>query len=242
MVNRWSSVRMKEEGVCFWLLRFWLHRSITTGDSFMVQTVDSASDQRNLLRGVEWETYLKLCDQTDRTACRMTYDQGALEIMTPSMPHESYGSLIGRLIQRYTEIRDIEIRSVASTTFRRSDLLQGFEADESYYVQNTPRIRGLRQVDLTIHPPPDLVVEIEISRSAINKMKLFATMKIPECWRYNERSLSVYKLQQGKYRKAKESCIFPGFPIALAEELLAEQLGGNETRLVQRFAKYVESE
>ena len=206
-----------------------------------MQTTHNVAEQRNLLRQVDWQTYLVLADQTDRAGCRMTYDRGMLEMMTPSMPHESFGSLLGRFIERFSEIRDIEIRSVASTTFRRSDLQRGFEADESYYIQNAARMVGVVQVDLALHPPPDLVVEIEISHSAIDKMKLFAAIGVPECWRYNQKTLAIFQLKAGTYVPCQESRVLNQFPIALAKELLELQLTSNETALVRRFAQHVEA-
>jgi Uma2 family endonuclease len=206
-----------------------------------VTTIELAVEQRNFLRDVDWQTYVALSDTTDRAGCRLTYDRGDLEIMTPSMPHERYGTMIGRMVERYSEIFDIEIRSVASTTFRRADMHRGFEADEAYYVQNAERIRGISQVDLEIHPPPDLVVEIEISRSAIDKMSLFAAMGIPELWRYNRQSLEVFCLENKTYASAATSEVFPGFPLKYAEHLLGLQLTSNETTLIRQFARHCES-
>jgi Uma2 family endonuclease len=206
-----------------------------------VTTIELAVEQRNFLRDVDWQTYVALSDTTDRAGCRLTYDRGDLEIMTPSMPHERYGTMIGRMVERYSEIFDIEIRSVASTTFRRADMHRGFEADEAYYVQNAERIRGISQVDLEIHPPPDLVVEIEISRSAIDKMSLFAAMGIPELWRYNRQSLEVFCLENKTYASAAASEVFPGFPLKYAEHLLGLQLTSNETTLIRQFARHCES-
>ncbi len=204
-------------------------------------TIELAVEQRNFLRDVDWQTYVALSDTTDRAGCRLTYNQGDLEIMTPSMPHERYGTMIGRMVERYSEIFDIEIWSVASTTFRRADMHRGFEADEAYYVQNAERIRGISQVDLEIHPPPDLVVEIEISRSAIDKMSLFAAMGIPELWRYNRQSLEVFCLENKTYASAATSEVFPGFPLKYAEHLLGLQLTSNETTLIRQFARHCES-
>jgi Uma2 family endonuclease len=183
-----------------------------------------------------------LVEESERAGGRMTYDQGLLEIMTPSMPHEIAGSLLGRMIERYTEIRDIEIRTVASTTFRRRDLKRGFEADESYYIQHAADIRGLREIDLSIHPPPDLVIEIELTRSSIDKLTLFASMGIPEVWRYDGQSLWMGTRQHEGYQEITESRVLVGFPVALARELLALQLQSSETELIRRFVNSIEQE
>ena len=128
-----------------------------------MSTISTLAEHRVLIDGVSWQTYSALVDESEHASGRMTYDQGTLEIMSPLMPHESSKSLIGRMIEMFTLIRRIDIRTSASTTFRRTDLKRGFEADESYYVQNAELIRGKREIDLSIDPPPDLVVEVEIT-------------------------------------------------------------------------------
>lgn len=202
--------------------------------------VEAAGEQRALLRSIQWTTYLQLASEMDRSGGLLTYDQGTLEIMTPSMPHESYGSLLARMVEMFTLIANIDVRTVASTTFKRSDLQRGFEADESYYIQHASNIQGVREVDLSIHPPPDLVIEIEITKSAIDKLSLLAAMGVPEVWRYNGSLLWMGSLLGEEYREVPQSIVLPGFPRDLANELLALQYQLRETELIRRFATEVE--
>ena len=135
----------------------------------------------------------------------MTYDRGDLELMSPRRQHEELGRFIGRLVETFTEVRDIDIRSVASTTFRRSDLTQAFEADESYYIANVDAIRRKPEVDLSIDPPPDLVIEVEITKSAIDKMPLFAAMGVSEVWRHDGERLQMTFLDENHCTPTEES-------------------------------------
>ena len=199
--------------------------------------LEAAGEQRALLQSIQWSTYLQLAEESDRSGGLLTYDQGTLEIMTPSMPHESYGSLLARMIEVFTLIRNIDVRTVASTTFNRIDLLRGFEADESYYIQNAPLVQGVREVDLSIHPPPDLVVEIEITKSAIDKLALFAAMGVPEVWRFNGSQLWMGSQIGVGYISIIESGVLPGFPTDLAKEILALQYQLSETELIRRFMR-----
>jgi len=169
----------------------------------------------------------------------MTYDQGTLEIMSPLMPHESGKRMLGRMIEMFTLLRGIEIRSSASTTFRRTDLKRGFEADESYYIQFAAHIRSKREIDLSIDPPPDLVVEVEITRSSIDKLRLFASMGIPEVWRYNGESLWIGSLREDSYIETQFSQVLPEFPLELASELLAQRYETSETELIRQFAETI---
>ncbi len=204
-----------------------------------MSTISTLAEHRVLIDGVSWQTYSALVDESEHASGRMTYDEGTLEIMCPAMPHESSKSLIGRMIEMFTLIRRIDIRTSASTTFRRTDLKRGFEADESYYVQNAELIRGKREIDLSIDPPPDLVVEVEITRSAIDKLRLFASMGIPEVWRYDGKTLWVGSLRNDRYAETKVSRVLPDFPLELAGELLAQRFDTSETELIRQFAERV---
>ena len=197
--------------------------------------VPASSEQRVVLRSVSWETYLALTEESESGSGRMTYDQGVLEIMSPGMPHEIAKRLIGRMIETFTLYRGIEIRSSSSTTFKRSELQRGFEADESYYVQHACELRRIGEIDLSIHPPPDLVLEVDMTNSSIPKKALFAAMKIPEVWRYDGASLWMGSLFQEDYQDLKQSLVLPGFPRELAAKLLDRQFEENETALIRAF-------
>ena len=144
-----------------------------------------SAETRTVLENVRWDTFVELSEQRRGSVPRMTFDEGVMELMSPRRQHENIGRLIGRLVETYTEIRDIEIQSVASTTFKRKDLQKAFEADESYYIEHAEQILPKEEVDLLIDPPPDLVIEVEITSSAIQKLKLFAAMGVPEVWRHD---------------------------------------------------------
>ncbi len=101
-----------------------------------MNTTISPGEQRVVLRDVDWETYLTLAEKTNRPGKLITYDCGVLEIMSPSRNHEILKSMIGRMVERYAEIRGIDATSTASTTFKRSASQRGFEADESFYIEH----------------------------------------------------------------------------------------------------------
>lgn len=202
-----------------------------------MSSISATGEQRVVLSSVSWTTYLALSRESEQSHGRMTYDQGVLEIMSPLLSHESAKRVLGRMIERFTEYHGIDIRSSASTTFRRSDLLRGFEADESYYLENAAQIRGKDEIDLSVDPPPDLVVEIEMTRSSLNKRVLFASMGVPEVWRYDGAVLSVAALQQHAYADVTHSRVLPNFPIPLAEDLLAVRSEQSETVLIRQFVQ-----
>ena len=198
------------------------------------------AEQRFLLRGIDWPTYQALREAPENDHVRMTYACGDLEMMTPSTPHEQYAHLIGRMIDVWTEVLEINIRGCRSTTFRREDLDRGFEPDNCYYVQHEPEVRKKPELDLSIDPPPDLAVEIEITRPAMDKLALYASFGVPEVWRFNGHALRIFALAgQGGYEEIDSSRCLPGFPLAAAVGVLEKVNSESETSLVRAFRSQV---
>ncbi|HUP78776.1 MAG TPA: Uma2 family endonuclease, partial [Pirellula sp.] len=135
-----------------------------------------APETRMVLVNFSWETFVALSNEREGSVPRMTYDNGVLEMMSPKRKHENLGRLIGRMIEAYSEIKGIEILSVASVTVKRSDLKKGHEADESYYITNLQQVLAKEELDFEVDPVPDLVVEVELTSSAIDKLELFIAM------------------------------------------------------------------
>ena len=193
------------------------------------------AETRTVLENIRWETYVDLTEQREGSVPRMTYDNGVLELTNPRRQHENIGRLLGRILETYTEVHEIEIQSVASTTFKRKELKHGFEADESYYVSNAELVRPKEEVDLRVDPPPDLVIEVEITSSAIDKLKLFHAMGIPEVWRHDGSELFMYRHQNKKYESIIESVEVPGLTIAMIAAVLNERFNIGETKLIRQF-------
>lgn len=204
-----------------------------------MSTIPSGTDQRVLLDNISWPTYLAILDDAENRRGRIAYDRGVLEIMSPSRLHENVKSLIRRLIEVFTEVHGIEILSAGSTTFKREDLERGFEPDECYYIANASAVHGKDDVDLMIDPPPDLVIEVDVSRSSLNKFGIYGVLGVPEVWRYAGESLRIHVLREGQYEEADRSQVLPQFPIEKLIELLSRRTSIGETALIREFRKRI---
>ncbi len=196
---------------------------------------------RTLVEHVRWETYVALADDRSGSLPRVTYDRGMMELMSPRKEHESIGHLLGRLIEIFTEVRNIEIVGVASTTFRRPDLRQGFEADQAYYIQHAEVVREKDAIDLMVDPPPDLVIEVELTASLIHKLDLLASMGVPELWRHDAQQLRLFHLQGSAYVQTQQSAALPEFPLSLAQSVLRRRRSQGETSLIREFRAAIEA-
>jgi Uma2 family endonuclease len=173
-------------------------------------TVRSPPEQRVTLYNVSWETYERLlADLQDSSAPRMTYDRGTLEIMSPSSEHERYNRIAAQIVEELAVEMNINFDSLGSTTFRREDIDRGFEPDSCFYIQNAMAVRGKKRIDLSVDPPPDLVIEIDITNPSLDKFPIFAQVGVPEVWRFDGSRLAIYELSGGDYHERETSIVFP---------------------------------
>jgi Uma2 family endonuclease len=203
-------------------------------------SVSYIGEQRVVLDNISWSTYLAILNDVENRRGRIAYDRGVLEIMSPSKRHENTKNLIGRMVEIFTDVLEIEVDSVCSTTFRREDLQRGFEADESYYIQHAAAVAGKDEIDLTIDPPPDLVIEVEISRSSLDKFQLYRALGIPEVWRYDGDTLRMYELGGDEYEEIGQSQVLPRFPINKARGLIGQRTARGETPMMREFRQWVQ--
>jgi Uma2 family endonuclease len=193
-----------------------------------------------VLENVSWETFVALADERRGSVPRMTYSEGVLEMMSPKRKRENIGRLIGRMVEAYSEIKGIEILSVASVTVKRSDLKKAYEADESYYVTSIDQVLAKEELDFEVDPAPDLVVEVELTSSAIEKMELFAAMQVREVWRHDGTSVQFYRWLNGRYNLIQTSVELPGLDAALINRFLEQRLEAGETTFIRAFRREIQ--
>jgi Uma2 family endonuclease len=195
-----------------------------------VSTVQIPEEQRLRLSLIPWETYVAYSDGLGPRHIRVTYDRGEMENRKSRLRH---------LVDVLMEEMDIEVVSSGSMTCRREDLLRGLEPDESYWIEHEPQVRGREDIDLEMDPPPDLALEIEISRSTMNRMAIYAALRVPEAWRWDGETLSVHLLSaRGTYRQSDRSKAFPFLPLGEFVEFLA-RTDLSEMQLVRSFRGWV---
>jgi Uma2 family endonuclease len=168
-------------------------------------------EERIALRNIRWETYESLLvDLADCSAPRLTYDRGTLEIMSPFAAHEEPNQTLARLVELVAEVRDVDLVNLGCATFKREDLACGFDPDSCFYIQHAERMRGRAMIDLTLDPPPDLVIEINVDCPSLPKLPIYARLGVPEVWRYDGSALNILILESGEYQERGESAALPG--------------------------------
>lgn len=193
------------------------------------------AERRVVLDNISWSTYLAILNDAEGRRGRITFDNGVLEIMSPSKLHAKIKTLIARMVETFTEEHGIECDSAGSTTFMRADLQRAFEPDECYYFANAAKVRGKDEIDLSIDPPPDLVIEIDISRTSVPKLDLYRTLGVPEVWRYRDARLNVFVRKNTDYGEVENSAVLPGFPVARVQHFLDQRSKLDESALIRSF-------
>ncbi len=200
------------------------------------------AENRVLLRDVTWEAYETILSiRGERRSPRLSYYKGLLEFMAPLEEHENSSILIDKFINILTEEKGLELKSLASTTLNRSDLKVGAEPDQCYYIANEGIVRG-KKVDLTGDPPPDLVIEVDITNTNLSKNALYADLGVPEFWRFNGQTLTIYQLQSGKYEEVVSSPTFPKIPKDALYQFLSDCRQQGETSAKRAFRDSLRAE
>ena len=197
-------------------------------------------EQRFVLFNVDWDTYLTFGDKLKERPIRLTYNGVNLEFRTLSPGHEWAKKQLARLLQSVTEEMDIDIKSGGSMTCRREDLKNGFEPDECYWIARETEIRGRDHIDLSRDPPPDLLLEVEISRSFLDRLAIAARLGIPEVWRYDGQTLRIMLLgPEGEYAESPRSQALPFLPVAEFVRFLHHDATQSETKRLRAFRDWV---
>lgn len=197
------------------------------------------AEQRLTLNNVSWETYEKLLDAFgEHRAVRFHYDEGVLEFMVPLEAHENPSEIIGAFIRQLVVDSGCDIKSMASTTLRRKELQKGAEPDKCFYIQNEPKVRG-QEVDLEKDPPPDLVVEVDITHTDIDKNRLYAQLGVPEFWRFNGQLLTIYQLQERQYQEVEQSLSLPWIDKTLFYDYLNNCKSLGEAQALRQLSVWI---
>jgi Uma2 family endonuclease len=205
-----------------------------------MSTATIPTGQRLVLDGVSWRMYERLLRAFDERHVRMTYDRGALEIMTLSPEHERYKHLLRRLVEALIDELSWNIAGFGSMTFKRRKRRRGLESDECFWITNEPLIRGKVHIDLRHDPPPDLALEIDVTHSSLDRLGIYAALRVPEVWRYDGQDLHVHLLgTDGKYTESGQSRVFPFLPVAEVARFLGMLATLSETELLRQFRAWV---
>lgn len=180
--------------------------------TLQLRQIDVPPGQRVLFHDVSWQEFEAILEELgeERTS-RIAYSHGILEIMTPLPEHETTKVFLGDFVKILLDEMGVEWISLGSTTFKQELMAAGIEPDDCFYIQNCLQMVGKKRLDLTIDPPPDLALEIDLTSKT--QMVAYEELKVPEVWCYDSGVLKIRVLHNGKYVSAQMSPTFPSLPL-----------------------------
>jgi Uma2 family endonuclease len=201
----------------------------------------SLDDQQHIvLDDVSWEFYEQFLKEIGDRPIRATYDQGALEIMSPLPKHDRPGQWIARLIELLCTECSIPVDSLGSTTFRSKKKRKGLEPDKCFYIQHYgPSLELEDEFDPDIHPAPDLAVEIDITSRSVPREPIYAALGVAELWRFDGKHLRVLHLVKGKYVQRAHSLALPFLPMAEFEKYVLRYRDANQLHVIRQFRDWI---
>jgi Uma2 family endonuclease len=190
-----------------------------------------ATEQRVILQDVSWAQYEQLLKELGKERqTRLTYGRGKLEMMTPIDAHERCSKLIESLLLVLTEEKQIPLTTIAPVLLKHPEYGYATETDTGYYLQTDAPQKRKPAIVLPNEPPPDVLVEVSLSKSAIEKLPLYATLGITEVWRYLTTAgddvlkgkLHIYHLHDSDYVEQSHSLHFPFLPADRIQQFLEQ--------------------
>lgn len=180
--------------------------------TLQLRQIDVQPGQCLTLREISWAEFEAILEELgEHRAARVAYYQGVLEIRMPSPEHEVDKELIGDMVKILLDELELDWEPYGSTTFKRSQMAAGVEPDTCFYIQNARQMIGKRRLDLSVDPPPDLAIEIDVTSNT--QLSAYVALGVPELWCYGDCKLQVFILNQAKYVEMETSPTFGNLPV-----------------------------
>jgi Uma2 family endonuclease len=182
-------------------------------------------EQRMVIFGVRWKDYVILREALDTPGLRMTYCEGALELMSPSRTHELNKKSIARLVELYAVMRDLPLVGYGSTTFRNEVKERGAEPDECYRVGSLMKDGEF----------PDIVLEVIHASPLLDKLNVYRGFGVPEVWLFRNGAFELHRLAGDAYERVERSGFIPELDFALIARLAVREDQHEAVRELRRF-------
>lgn len=203
------------------------------------EMAQAAINQKLILQGVGWDFYERLLEEfAGSNALHFAYDDGFLEVEVPLSKHEIPIQILSDLVLTICVEKEIDFVNAGSTTFRKRAKAKGVEPDTCFYIQNEAKIRGKLDIDLTRDPPPDLVIEVDITSPSLNKMPIYAALGVSEVWLYKGENVEFHKLYGEFYQQTPNSTVFPMLSAEKATHFLRKGLTESSSKWIREIREW----
>ena len=215
-------------------------KSVAVESSTIIERIRPEAEQRIVLHNISWQTFEQILTESgDKRNNRFYYLNGTLEIMSPLALHERSNRFIDDLIRVLSDELDIELCKCGSLLMRIRDRKLGAEPDSCYYIKNEPLIREKTEIIMGQDPPPDLVLEVDITNPSDRRLPIYALLGIPEVWIYDGYNIKFLALENGGYLSIEQSLSFPVLSTAIVVEFMQKRFSLGERKTLKEFRQWV---
>ncbi|MFI5458746.1 MAG: Uma2 family endonuclease [Isosphaerales bacterium] len=201
------------------------------------------TEGRLVLHDVGWQDYEAMLQIVGERHVRVTFDRGTMEVTMPSQRDEQAAQVLGLVVPMLAAELDVPFEPLGMTTWRKPDAEKGLEPDQCYYIQNEAVVRKREVLDLEVDPPPDLAIEVDITSSSLDRMGIYAELRVPEVWRYDGQTVTMFQLQADRqYGPCAESLSFPGLRPADVERFIELDPTMDKLRWLRELRDWVRNE
>ncbi len=198
------------------------------------------NELRMLAREVTWDGYEVMLQIVGERRIRVTYDSGSMEVSLPSQQHERAAQLLGLFVPRLAQELDIECEPLGMTTWRKSSVNKGIEADQCYYIKYHDIARRNEPIDLEADPPPELAIEVDITPSSLDRMAIYVALGVSEVWRFDGTTLTMNRLRaNARYESCPTSLAFPELQPSDVERFIALRMTTDNLQWARELRKWV---
>ncbi|MGH9936377.1 MAG: Uma2 family endonuclease, partial [Blastocatellia bacterium] len=176
----------------------------------------------------------------DRRDVRLSYQRGRMEITMPSPEHEEYADLIQDLTRLLVRELGLRLESRGTALLKCELRETGAQPDGCFYIQHAAQVIGKRQIDLSTDPPPDIVVEVDLSSQSLGKFSIYAALGVPEIWRYDAVAFEMWRLSGQEYVEASASRAFPFLTAAVMTEMIEQSKVIGQDEALENFRRWIQ--
>jgi Uma2 family endonuclease len=216
---------------------------VTVATNYYDAVAQLSDGEFRVFHNVTWEEYEELLAQVGETrhGLRISYNDGTLKVMSLSSTHEKFADFIKSLVVHIRLRLRINILFFGSATMRKKQKTKGNEPDACFYVQTAPVIGNRIEIDFTVDPPPDVVVEVDIHHASTENDPIYAALGVPEIWRYDGWTMTISHLQGNEYVAAETSQALPMITATILTENLARMLQEGEFAAITAFDEWLQT-
>lgn len=184
----------------------------------------AATDQRVVLHGMDWSQYQSMqVLRGEHAGVRMTYLQGALELMSTAVEHEKIKKCLARLIEAYAEELGMDLDGYGAWSLSSERGACGVQPDECYVLGKGRSV-------------PDLVVDVAWTEGGLDRLAVYHRLGIAEVWVWTREGIEVHRLRLGGYVQVGRSEMFPKLDLGVLTRFIQPDA---QTRAVRSFREVI---